>query len=193
MNHPTMKRTILALAAALALSLTACSRANSSVPAQDASPSPAQSETAAPVTPAEPAAPAEPDTPEEPVAAETPAAPDAPAEPERTISNTMLLGGEEKTVYLDISDTEILLWDSASGGQLVAAARFPEPMPGAVDALQSCDFTDLDADGTSDLTASFSFPDGASASLLWFYADGGFIYNEEFSLLPGDAPAAGAQ
>lgn len=172
MNHPTMKRTILALAAALALSLTACSRANSSAPAQDASPSPAQSETAAPVTPAEPA---------------------TPAEPERTISNTMLLGGEEKTVYLDISDTEILLWDSASGGQLVAAARFPEPMPGAVDALQSCDFTDLDADGTSDLTASFSFPDGASASLLWFYADGGFVYNEEFSLLPGDAPAAGAQ
>lgn len=185
MKKHVINRTVFALAASLALSLTACSR--ETPPAPEASTPPAQSESAAPIAPTEPVASTQPDTPEEPVAAENPATPDAQAEPERTISNTMLLGGKEQTVYLDVSDTEILLWDSASGGQLIAVARFPEAMPGAAEALESCDFTDLDADGTSDLTASFSFPDGTAASLLWFYADGGFVYNEEFSLLPGGA------
>ena len=64
-------------------------------------------------------------------------------------------------------------------------------MQGAQDALQSCDFTDLDGDGSSELTAIFLFPDGTNASLVWFYTDGGFVYNPEFSILPGEPSAAG--
>ena len=101
----------------------------------------------------------------------------------------MLLGGEQTTVYLEVNDAEITLWDSACGGQRIAAAKYAQPMPGAAKALQACVFTDLDGDGNSELTANFSFQDGASASLTWFYADGGFVYNEEFSVLPGYAPA----
>ena len=82
---------------------------------------------------------------------------------------------------------------AASGGQLLAVARFPYALPGAKDALKGCDLTDLDGDGTSDLTAEFSFADGSTASLLWFYPDGGLVYNAEFSLLPGNVPAGDAE
>ena len=77
----------------------------------------------------------------------------------------MLLGGSEQTVYLDVSDEEILLWDNASD--------------------------DLDGNSSSELTAIFRFPDGTNASLVWFYTDGGFVYNPEFSILPGEPSAAG--
>ena len=40
------------------------------------------------------------------------------------------------------------------------------------------------------LIAEFAFADGSTASLVWFWADGGLVYNEEFSRLPGE-PAAG--
>ena len=53
------------------------------------------------------------------------------------------------------------------------------------------DEDDDDEDGNSDLAAEFTFTDGSTASLVWFYADGGLVYNEEFSRLPGDAIAAG--
>ena len=43
------------------------------------------------------------------------------------------------------------------------------------------------SDGSSDLTASFLFGDGCTASLVWFFSSGGYIYNAEFSQLPGDA------
>ena len=118
------------------------------------------------------------------------ASPDAaPDVPERTITYSMLLDGKEQTVYLDVSDEEITLWDSASAGQIIAVAKYAQPISGAAGALQDCDFTDLDEDSNSDLTANFSFADGTTASLTWFYADGGFVYNEEFSVLPGEAPA----
>ena len=109
---------------------------------------------------------------------------------ERPVTGTMLLDGEETTVYPEVSDTEINFWDSASGGKLLAVAKYPETLAGAAEALKSCDYTDLDEDGNSDLTAEFVFTDGSTASLVWFYADGGLIYNEEFSRLPGDATAA---
>ena len=89
-----------------------------------------------------------------------------------------------------MTDEDIQFWDSPSGGTLLAAARYPKALPGAADALESCDLTDLDGDGNSDLSASFRFgTDGAQ--LLWFYADGGFAYNEEFSWLPGETPPSG--
>lgn len=114
---------------------------------------------------------------------------EAPAS-ERTATGTMLLDGKETTVYLEVSDTEINFWDSTSGGKLLAVAKYPETLVGAADALENCDYTDLDEDGSSDLTAEFTFSDGGTASLVWFYADGGLVYNEEFSRLPGEATAA---
>ena len=104
---------------------------------------------------------------------------------------TILLHGEEKEAFAAVTDEEICLWDSASGGQLLTVARFPITLSGAKDALKGCDFTDLDEDGNSELTAEFSFTDGTTASLVWFYADGGLVYNAEFSRLPGEATAAG--
>lgn len=109
---------------------------------------------------------------------------------ERAATGTMLLDGKETTVYLEVSDSEINFWDSVSGGKLLTVAKYPETLAGAAEALKSCDYTDLDEDGNSDLTAEFTFADGSTASLVWFYADGGLIYNEEFSRLPGDATAA---
>lgn len=121
------------------------------------------------------------------------AAQSAPAESgaaERIRTETVLLDGQETTAYLDVTDEDIQFWDSPSGGTLLAAARYPKALPGAADALESCDLTDLDGDGNSDLSASFRF--GAdSAQLLWFCADGGFAYNEEFSWLPGETPPSG--
>lgn len=113
--------------------------------------------------------------------------------PERTVSSTILRNGAETAVYLEISDTEIDFWDSTSGGQLLAVAQYPENISSAADALTGCDYTDLDEDGNSDLTANFTFADGSTASLVWFYTDGGFVYNEEFSLLPGDVPVIGSE
>ena len=104
---------------------------------------------------------------------------------------TLLLHGEKKEAFAAVTDEEICLWDSASGGQLLAVARFPVTLSGAKDALESCDFTDLDGDGNSELTAELSFADGSTANLVWFYADGGLVYNEEFSLLPGETAAGG--
>ena len=108
----------------------------------------------------------------------------------RTRMETLLLDGQETTAYLDVTDEDIQFWDSPSGGTILAAARYPKALPGAADALESCDLTDLDGDGNSDLSASFRFgTDGAQ--LLWFYIDGGFAYNEEFSWLPGETPPSG--
>ena len=167
------------IAAALVCMLTACNKisvahTSTSVTAADVQPSAAP----APIHAEPTAAPA-------PVQAEPTAAP----APERTITYSILLDGMDTTVYLEISDEEINLWNSASGGQLLAVAKYAQPLSGAADARLDCDFTDLDEDGNSDLTASFTFEDGSTASLVWFYLDGGFVYNEEFSVLPGDSPA----
>ena len=121
------------------------------------------------------------------------AAQSAPAESgaaERTRTETVLLDGQETTAYLDVTDEDIQFWDSPSGGTILAAARYPKALPGAADALESCDLTDLDGDGNSDLSASFRFGTNG-AQLLWFYIDGGFAYNEEFSWLPGETPPSG--
>ena len=98
---------------------------------------------------------------------------------------------KEQEAFAAVTEEEICLWDSASGGQLLAVARFPITLPGAKDALKRCDFTDFDEDGSSELTAEFSFADGSTASLVWFFTDGGLVYNEEFSRLPGEASASG--
>ena len=124
---------------------------------------------------------------------ESPASGTEEAAPERTVTGTMLLNGVETAVYLDVSDTEINFQDSASGGTLLAVAKYPEALTGAAEALKSCDYTDLDGDGNSELTAEFTFADGSTASLVWFHTDGGLIYNEEFSRLPGELPASGGE
>ncbi len=109
--------------------------------------------------------------------------------PARAAVGTMTLGSEPKEAFAAVTDEEICLWDAASGGQLLAAARFPTALPGARDGLQSCDFSDLNGDGNSELTAEFAFADGSTASLVWFWTDGGLVYNEEFSRLPGEQAA----
>ena len=113
------------------------------------------------------------------------------AEAARTAVGSLTLDGVSYDAYADISEQEICFWDAASGGRLLAVARYPETLTGAKEALTGCDLTDLDADGCSDLSAEFSFPDGSSASLLWFYSGGSFVYNAEFSILPGEQNAAG--
>lgn len=110
----------------------------------------------------------------------------------RPYVGSMLLNGEQADAFAAVTDEEICLWNAASGGQLLAVARFPYTLSGAKNALVSCDFTDLDGDGNSDLTADFSFSDSSTASLLWFYTNGSLVYNEEFSRLPGEQSAAGA-
>ena len=187
MKHKNGRALLLAaLGSVLLLALTACSRQqvpDASLPATDVPPAvQVQPEAEAPQA-------AEPEL-SEPTVPVEPAEPEVPA---RTASYAMLLGGAETTVYPEVSDAEIIFWDSAVGGQIAAVAKFAQAMPGAADALQSCDFTDLDGDGNSDLTASFTFADGSTASLLWFCTDGGFVYNEEFSILPGEAPAGGGE
>lgn len=79
---------------------------------------------------------------------------------ERTVTGTLLRDSKEETAYLEVSDTEIELWDSAAGGALLGTAKYPQALPDAEAALQSCDWTDLDEDGNSELTAEFSFSDG---------------------------------
>lgn len=69
-----------------------------------------------------------------------PETPEQPAAPARELSYSMLLGGSEQTVYLDVSDEEILLWDNASGGQLIAVAKYAQAMQGAQDALHRLRF-----------------------------------------------------
>ena len=100
------------------------------------------------------------------------------------------LDGEVIEAFAAVTDEERCLWDAASGGRRLAVARFPSPLSGAKDALLHCDFSDLDGDGNSELTAEFTFQDRSTASLVWFYLGGGLVYNEEFSRLPGE-PAAG--
>ena len=46
-------------------------------------------------------------------------------------------------------------------------------------------------DSPRELTAEFAFAGGSTARLVWFYQDGGLVYNKEFSRLPGEAAAAG--
>lgn len=111
--------------------------------------------------------------------------------PEPLITGTFLLDGGEIPVCLDVSDTEVTIRSQPSG-DLLAAAGYPQELVGAAEALESWDASsDLDGDGNSDLTAEFAFSNGSTASLLWFYTDGGFTYNEKFSRLPEEPDAAG--
>ena len=185
-----MKRKLLILGTALTLllALTACGRelvTKTTDSLRRESQSSAETNVSAPEPSTQPALEKEASAPAQEA---QPSAAENASAPERTVTGTMLLGGKEITVYLDVSDTEINFWDSASGGTLLAVARYPETFARAADALKSCDYTDLDEDGSSELTAEFAFADGSTASLVWFYADGGLVYNEEFSALPGDTP-----
>lgn len=110
--------------------------------------------------------------------------------PECLLTGLFLLDGEEIPVRLDVSDTEVTIRSQPSG-DLLAAAGYPQELVGAAEALESWDASDLDGDGNSDLTAEFAFSNGSTANLLWFYTDGGFTYNGEFSRLPGEPDAAG--
>lgn len=64
---------------------------------------------------------------------------------------------------------------------------------GSVQCQRGVFFIDWHKPGTDSLSFRYGrcfgvFSDGTSAKLTWFYVDGGFTYNEEFSILPGDEP-----
>ena len=65
------------------------------------------------------------------------------------MTGTLLRDSKEETAYLEVSDTEIELWDTAADGALLGTAKYPQALSGAEAALQSCDWT-----------AEFSFSDG---------------------------------
>ena len=56
------------------------------------------------------------------------------AEPEASAVGTLLLYGKEQEAFAAVTEEEICLWDSASGGQLLAVARFPITLPGEASA-----------------------------------------------------------
>ena len=82
--------------------------------------------------------------------------------PERTLSETVLLSGKETQVFLEIGDGKIVLWDQPAGGEMLAEAAYPQEIPNAAEVWDGCDFTDLDGDGNSDLTADLE------ARRAWF-------------------------
>ena len=59
------------------------------------------------------------------------------------MTGTLLRDSKEETAYLEVSDTEIELWDTAADGALLGTAKYPQALSGAEAALQSCDWTDL--------------------------------------------------
>lgn len=120
---------------------------------------------------------------------QTIAAPEASA-PEYTLSGTMLLDGNEIPVFLTASENGIDFRTGGSGENRIAVAWYPDGLTTAEKTMTSCDFTDLDGDGNSDPTAFFTLGDGSTASVVWFFSDGEFVYNDEFSRFPGDGPDA---
>ena len=180
------KITSVMLALAMLLCMAACSRETVTRSTGSLDQAPQQTATPEPTPESQPEK--QPDAGKEPEQ-EPEQEPEKTAE--RTVSGTMLLDGKETEVFLEVSDDEISLWDSASGGTLLAEAKYPETLAGAADALTSCDYTDMDGDGNSDPTANFAFADGSTASLVWFFTDGSLVFNEEFSLMPGSTGNAG--
>lgn len=103
----------------------------------------------------------------------------------------MLVLGAAPTLLLTLSacgrQTVIRTTDTLDQAEPEASAadtliRLPEL------ALSGLGFT---FDTPRELTAEFSFADGSTVSLVWFFTDGGLVYNEEFSRLPGEASASG--
>lgn len=45
------------------------------------------------------------------------------------MTGTLLRDSKEETAYLEVSDTEIELWDSAADGALLGTAKYPQALP----------------------------------------------------------------
>ena len=130
--------------------------------------------------------------------ADVPAASAAPVQPadwreETAVSarSVLTLEGVPTEVCVCVEDGGILLYRDAPEQELLARADYPVTLEDAAGAFQSCDLTDLDGDGNSDLAAEFAFPDGTDAGFLWFRTAEGYVFNPEFSRLPGETGPRG--
>ena len=103
-----------------------------------------------------------------------------------TARESVLTDGSAQAMCLCVDDEAIRFYPDSPEKKLHAEARYPAVMAGAAQAQVDFDLTDLDADGNSDLTAFFRFADGGDAMLTWLWdKQEGFLFNEEFSSLPG--------
>lgn len=103
-----------------------------------------------------------------------------------TARASVLTNGNTQPMCLCVDSEAIRFYPDSAQQQLYGEARYPAVMADAPDATTEFDLTDLDADGNSDLTALFRFADGSDAMLTWLWdTDAGFLFNEEFSRLPG--------
>ena len=101
---------------------------------------------------------------------------------------SVLVDGRAQPMCLCVDGDAIRFYADSPEQFLHAEARYPAVMAGASEAETEFDLTDLDADGSSDLTAAFRFADGSDAMLTWLWdSKAGFLFNEEFSRLPGTA------
>ena len=99
---------------------------------------------------------------------------------------SVLVDGSPQPMCLCVDGDAIRFYDDSPEQLLHAEARYPAVMAGAAEAETEFDLTDLDADGSSDLTAAFRFAAGSDAMLTWLWdSKAGFLFNEEFSRLPG--------
>lgn len=103
---------------------------------------------------------------------------------------TLLQGGEKVEAFVVVSDYNISLYAKDSQ-ELLALLPYPKTLPGAKDASLKGDLADYDGDGYSEINIKLTFSDGETANLLWWYADGEYYYNQEFSYMPGEGSAKG--
>lgn len=173
----TMKRTILILTLAMVLALSACGALDQTGAGQDAeSQKPAESLEAANT-----------DTPPLPPAEAAPSQTDWRDGSEISARGTMTFRGEPVDVCVCAEDTEALIYRDDPVQELLARAGYPILLENAAGSFHTCDFEDIDQDGSSDLTMDFVLPDGTRALFLWFWVDReGYVLNEEFTQLPGE-------
>jgi len=104
---------------------------------------------------------------------------------------TITKDGEEIEVCIIVTDEGITFYRNDASQKIVAELPYPFSMQNAAAAFVGCDLADLDNDRNTDPAVSFTFSNGETANLLWFYIDGEYLYNEEFSYLPGEGSAKG--
>lgn len=108
-----------------------------------------------------------------------------------SIAGTILQDGEEVSVLGIMDDEGLSLYADSEEQTLIGRLEIGDTYEGAYDALTSYDLSDLDGDGYSDPTLTFEFADGDRARLIWFWSDGSYVLNHEFSTMKGEVSNAG--
>lgn len=109
-----------------------------------------------------------------------------------TRQDAITRNNEKINVYTLIKDDGIYFYKDELGKNILENAKYTKNINNAIKYLNELDFTDLDNDGNSDLTAYFTLKDNTKAIFTWFWqSEEGFVLNEEFSQLPGESSAKG--